>query len=318
MRRLFLITLVVILLLAFALPRATTSAQSILTAGEMIDLVNSIRTGYGLPALIVDSILNSTAYSTAATMASNGVCAHIGGARERIAAAGFGGGATIFATENMACANSATIDWLRSVWADADHMLPMTDPAYTHVGAGTYTGSNGTTYYVLHAAYVAGGGGNIPYNTPQYTQPSTYVEPVITATPLEDGSIVHIVKYGQALETIAIWYGVTMSQIIGLNNLPDTNIYVGQKLIIRLAPTVTITPTRTATVRRPTRTPTATPLPRTTTPTRTPTPSPAPNLLAKLPKIDRQWTGLGLVIISAIGLVLVLIFSFIRKPEKKE
>jgi len=75
-----------------------------------------------------------------------------------------------------------------------------------------------------------------------------------------------------------------------------------------LSPTVTRTSTPTHT---PTRTGTA-------VPTRTPTPSPAPNLLAKLPKIDRQWTGLGLVIISAIGLVLVLIFSFIRKPEKKE
>ena len=90
MRRLLLTSVLVITLFTLALPQSRASAQ-ILAAGEIIDLVNTLRTGYGLPGLVVDSILNSTAYSTAATMAANGVCAHIGGARERIAAAGFGG-----------------------------------------------------------------------------------------------------------------------------------------------------------------------------------------------------------------------------------
>lgn len=316
MRRLLLTSVLVITLFTLALPQSRASAQ-ILAAGEIIDLVNTLRTGYGLPGLVVDSILNSTAYSTAATMAANGVCAHIGGARERIAAAGFGGGATIFATENMACATSANIGWLQGVWADAEHMMPMTDPAYTHVGAGTYTGTNGVTYYVLHAAYIAGAAGTPVYVTPESTSPSVYVEPVITATPQEDGSIIHIVRYGQALSTISEWYKVSMEQIMALNGMTTSSIFVDQKLLIRLAPTITTTPTRTPTVRRPTRTPTVTPIPRTPTPTRTITPTPTKSLLDTLPKIDRQWLGLGLLIASSIGLVLVLLFSFIKPKAKK-
>lgn len=316
MRRIFLIALILITILTLTIPESNVSA-SIIAAGEMIDLVNTLRVNYGLSSLIVDPILNSTAYATAEIMAANAVCAHIGGASERIAAAGFGGGATIYATENMACATSANIDWLQSVWADYDHMLPMTDPKYTHVGAGTYTGSNGVTYYVLHAAYIAGAAGTPVYITPESTVPGPYVEPVITATPLEDGTIVHIVRYGQALSTIATWYGVSMEQIMALNGMTTTSIFVDQRLLIRLAPTITATPTRTPTMRRPTRTPTLTPIPRTATPTRTITPTPTKSLLDSLPKIDRQWAGLGLLIISAIGLALLLFFSFIRPKFKK-
>lgn len=296
------------------MPQAIASAETIAPA-DIISMVNALRTGYGLPALIEDSILNSTAYATAAQMAANGVCAHIGNARERIAAAGFGGGATIFATENMACAVSADINWLQSVWSDEVHMWPMTESRYTHVGAGAYTGSNGTTYYVLHAAYVAGGGAYV--EDEPGVPAEQLVEPVFTVTPQEDGSIVHTVKYGQALSTIATWYGVTIDQIMQLNNLINENIYEGQTLIIRLAPTPTITPTRTNTPRQPTRTPSLTPTPTRQVTPRTPTPTDVPGLVERLPRIDRQWLGFGLLIISAIGLALVLYFAFIKEKLKK-
>lgn len=289
-------------------------------------MVNSLRTGNGLPALVEDAILNDTAYSTAAQMAANGVCAHIGNARERITAAGFGGGDTVFATENMACATSGDIGWLQSVWADEVHMWPMTQPKYTHVGAGAYTGGNGVTYYVLHAAYIGEGGSNaagspaeaVPVAQANTALPSEpLVEPVFTVTPQSDGSIVHVVKYGQALSTIADWYGVTINQIKQLNNMINENIFVGQNLIIRLAPTATITPTRTNTPRQPTRTPSLTPTPTKQVTPSTPTPTLKPNLADSLPKIDRQWLGFGLLIISAIGLLLVLYFAFIKSGFKK-
>jgi LysM repeat protein len=320
MRRLFIAFLVLCMVVApsLAIPRATVTAATI-SPSEIISLVNSLRTSYGLPALIEDAILNSTAHSTAAQMAANGVCAHIGNARERIAAAGFGGGSTIFATENMACAVSADIGWLQSVWADEVHMWPMTQSKYTHVGAGSYTGSNGTTYYVLHAAYVGDGGSytspGVSNNTPAPTV--QYVEPVFTVTPQADGSIVHTVKYGQALFTIAAWYGITVEQIMQLNNLINENIYVGQTLIIRLAPTATITPTRTTTPRQPTRTPSLTSTPTQLVTPRTPTPTIVPGLLESLPRIDRQWLGFGLLIISAIGLMTILFLEFIKPRLKK-
>lgn len=320
MRRFFThLTLLVILIApALVVPQTVVSAETIAPA-DMISMVNSLRTGFGLPALIEDAILDSTAYATAAQMAANGVCAHIGNARERIAAAGFGGGSTIFATENMACAVSADISWLQAVWADEVHMWPMTESRYTHVGAGAYTGSNGTTYYVLHAAYVADGGSYVPSvieDEPEVPA-EQLVEPVFTVTPQEDGSIIHTVKYGQALSTIATWYGVTIDQIKLLNNLINENIYVGQTLIIRVAPTPTITPTRTNTPRQPTRTPSLTPTPTRQVTPRTPTPTEVPGLVERLPRIDRQWLGFGLLIISAIGLALVLYFAFIKEKFKK-
>lgn len=284
-------------------------------------MVNSLRSSYGLPALIEDAILDSTAYNTAAQMAANGVCAHIGNARDRISAAGFGGGETVFATENMACAVSADIGWLQSVWADDVHMWPMTQARYTHVGAGAYTGGNGTTYYVLHAAYYGEGGSAPVAPSADEAEPQVpaeqLVEPVFTVTPQADGSIVHLVKYGQALSTIAEWYGVSIDQIKLLNNMINENIYVGQNLTIRLAPTATITPTRTNTPRQPTRTPSLTPTPTRQVRPRTPTPTPQPTLKDNLPKLDRQWLGFGLLIISALGLFLVLFFEFIKPKFKK-
>jgi len=286
-------------------------------------MVNNLRAGNGLPALTEDSILNSTAYATAQAMAANGVCAHIGGARDRIAAAGFGGGAVVFATENMACAVSATISDIQQWWSDSVHMMPMNEARYTHVGAGAYTGSNGTTYYVLHAAYVGEGGAASVASSEAGASAAAaepaepLVEPVVTATPQEDGSIVHIVQYGQALDTIATWYGVTIAEIKLLNGMASNNLYVGDRLIIKVAPTVTITPTRTVTPLQPTRTPSMTATPTKPVIVNTPTPTEEPGLMESLPRIDRQWLGFGLLVVSAAGLMLVLYFLFIRPRFKK-
>ena len=290
--------------------------------GEIISMVNSMRASNGLPALIEDAILNGTAAATAQQMAANGVCAHIGGVRERVAAAGFGGGATVFATENIACAPDASIDWLMGVWGDADHMMPMVESRYTHIGAAAYTDSDGFTYYVLHAAYAAGSGSDNPpaaTNNPLDTAEDTseLVEPVFTVTPQEDGSIVHVVLYGQTLFTIATWYGVSMDEIIALNNMSSSSILVGQKLIIKLAPTPTITPTRTPTPRQPTRTPSPTLTPTIVRPTGTVTPTSKPELIDTLPAIDRQWLGMGLLVMSAIGLFGVTWFGFLNSRRKK-
>lgn len=326
MRRKLLYALFVFVFLVATLNfRVPPVSASTVSAAEMISMVNSIRTGvYGLPALIEDPILNSTAASTAYQMAVSGVCAHIGGARDRIAAAGFGGGATIFATENMACATSATIDWIRQVWADEQHMYPMVKSSYTHVGAGTYTASSGTTYYVLHAAYVAGGSGSYTASTSSSSSSaaatpdlSNFVQPVITSTPDNDGNIYHKVLYGQSLFAIATWYGVTVGKIKELNTLTSDSIYEGQSLLISIRPTPSITPTRTATVPQPTRTPSATRQPATQAPTVTITPTPKPSLGGVLANVNRQYLGLGLLVISAIGFLVVLFTTFLKPIVKK-
>jgi len=108
-----------------------------------------------------------------------------------------------------------------------------------------------------------------------------------------------------------------VEQIKQLNNLSSDNIYVGQTLIIRLAPTATITPTRTTTQRQPTRTPSLTPTPTHQITPGTATPTQTLSLAQTLPKIDRQWLGFGLMILSAIGLMAVLFFEFIKPGLRK-
>jgi uncharacterized protein YkwD len=72
---------------------------------ELILAMNTLRVSHGLPALIEDPIVNAVAQATAETMAANSMSWHIGDVRGRIAAAGYGGGATVWATENFAVGN---------------------------------------------------------------------------------------------------------------------------------------------------------------------------------------------------------------------
>ena len=313
------------LLLTLVIPAAKARAESSVTASDLIGLVNSIRTANGLPALAVNSILMGTAQSTAATMASYGSCTHLGNVRGRVADAGYGGGSTVWATENIACGYTASLGDIQSWWSDAAHMLPMTQSSYTDIGAGVYE-SGGITYYVVHAAYSTGGStagrdsgssssssSTTAAGTPDMSQ---YIYGVVTSTPKADGSVYHTVKYGQALSSIAEAYGVTVEELQALNHLSGIDIYVGDTLIIRAAPTPTVSPTRTATLQRPTRTPTLTPRPVTATPTRTITPTPVPGLMDSLPKVDRPTLGFGLVVVSAIGLIVLIGTSLFTKKKK--
>src|SRR6266498_1501659 len=124
------------------------------SAYDLILAMNTLRVSYGLPALIEDPIIDAIAQSTAATMAANNMSWHIGDVRGRLAAAGYGNGGTVWATENFAVSsNGMGIDEVMAVWSDADHMRPAIEAAYCNVGAGVAQ-ANGKIYYILQAAYV--------------------------------------------------------------------------------------------------------------------------------------------------------------------
>ncbi len=211
------------------------------TRRELILAMNTLRVSNGLPALIEDPIVNAVAQATAETMAANNMSWHIGDVRGRIAAAGYGGGATVWATENFAVGNMG-IDQIMQVWADAEHMRPAVNPAYCHVGAGVAKAADGRYYYILQAAYTSanacgeyiplpgegsGSGGNP--NPPV----SQVIIPVKVATPDADGKIYHIVQSGQSFWSIAIAYQVTINDLEVWNNLSrEYDLYVGQKLFI--------------------------------------------------------------------------------------
>lgn len=333
MRRLLLtfLTILVVTTLVLAGTPQKVSASDI-SAYELIAWANNLRSVYGLSPLTENSTIDSSAQWTAETMAASGVCAHLAsqgypGVRDRLMSWGYGGGSTVWATENMACGTSLTIDAISGYWADADHMRPAVNSDYKEVGAGVAVGSNGWTYVVLQAAWVEGGssssGGTVATSSSSSSSGATdtssnWMSPVVTSTPNYDGYIYHTVQSGQTLFYIALAYGVTVDYIKEQNGLNSNDIYEGQTLKIMQAPTPTPTATFTPTPVFPTRTPT--PNVPTATPTLafTRTPTPEPSLIQKLPKMDRQLLGLILVSISGLGLLAVILLNFLKPKAKEE
>ncbi|HUE98951.1 MAG TPA: LysM peptidoglycan-binding domain-containing protein [Anaerolineales bacterium] len=215
------------------------------SAFELILAMNTLRVAYGLPALIEDPIVNAVAQSTAATMAASNMSWHIGDVRGRIAAAGYGGGGTVWATENFAVSGGGMgIDEIMASWADPDHMRPAVTPAYCHVGAGVAQAANGRIYYILQAAYVSGqecgssssspGGtsqpGTVPNAVPGVSQ---LIIPVKIATPDAEGKVFHEIQAGQSFWSIAIAYQITIRDLEVWNNLSrDIPLRAGQRLFI--------------------------------------------------------------------------------------
>lgn len=213
------------------------------SAYELIIAMNTLRVSYGLPALIEDPIVNAVAQSTAAIMAANNMSWHIGDVRGRIAAAGYGNGATVWATENFAVSHGGMgIDEIMAAWADPDHMRPAVNPAYCHVGAGAAQTSDGRTYYILQAAYVAGQacGSSSPSSPGATLQPGAIpnpvpqlIIPVKIATPDAEGRIYHDVQAGQSFWSIAIAYQITIHDIEVWNNLSrNIPLRAGQRIFI--------------------------------------------------------------------------------------
>jgi len=320
MKKVLFVTCVLLtaLVALLGLPNRQASASSAVTAEDLISLVNGIRTSNGLPALKENSILDGTAQATAQTMADESAETHLGGVTERVAAAGYGGGQNVAATENFAYyLYGATLTWIQSVWADPEHMLPMTDSKYTDIGAGVAT--NPTThrvYYVVHAAYVLGGTytggststGNSGTSSSATEGTSQVMIQVITSTPNPDGSVIHVVQQGQTLWSIAKAYDIpNYSTIQALNNMGDnTNIYQGEKLLM---PSVvpSVTPTETATI-APTRAPTR-PLPTLSLSTATP----VGNSTGDGVTVDHRMLGIIIIAICALGMGVVVFTSLRRR-----
>src|SRR5215216_4662590 len=240
--------ILLVLLIAFGIgafhrPQAVRAAPPNQgSAYELILAMNTLRVSYGLPALVEDPIINAVAQSTAATMAANNMSWHIGDVRGRLASAGYGGGGTVWATENFAVSSGGMgIDEIMAVWADPDHMRPAVNAAYCNVGAGAAQTSDGRIYYVLQAAYVAGRecGSSSP-SSGGTSQPgsgsggiSQLIIPVKIATPDAEGKIFHEVRAGQSFWSIAIAYQITIHDIEVWNNLSRTiPLRAGQRLFI--------------------------------------------------------------------------------------
>lgn len=311
------------------------------SASDLISAVNDYRNSYGLSSLEVNSYLMAAAQSQADYLAAtydigSGANGHVGAggsnATDRAYAFGYGGGKAITVSENWVGTATLSASELPtcSYWADSAHQNTMLDgwgSHYQDIGVGVSTNAEGVKFFVMDVgvtdekeSYSASGDTFVDPAVVNGTAAATYVfHPLVTSTPQADGSVVHVVQYGETLITIAQSYGVKVDQIRELNYMEDgwTAIYEGEKLLIKAkgstTPAVTVpssavtaSPTTAATY-TPRAVLTSTPLPTiaiTVQPTVTPT--------SETSGFSTRSLGMVLLVVCGLGLVGVVGSSFLK------
>jgi len=250
-RSLVLILSTIILLIHLINPNSNSHAQSN-QAYDLIAAVNQLRTSNGLPPYEINGALMAAAQSHSEYQASIGSVTHTGvggtSSSNRAAAAGYGGGAMIYVSENIAGGMSFTIQSVVQMWqGDSLHLSTMLSSDYQDIGAGVAS-SGQQTYYTIDVGYIAGNPENSSTpasSTAIYSSPesSSSYSPIQASTPLADGSIIHEVKEGQALWNIAAIYDIELPELLQLNNLgSNAFIFPGDTLMIKPA-SITLTNT---------------------------------------------------------------------------
>lgn len=310
-------------------------------ANDLIASVNALRVAHGLPAYRINNALMAAAQAHSDYQASIHTITHTGAGgtvpRQRAIAAGYGGGQTVFVSENIAGGTNMTAEIAVSLWQGDDiHLNTMLSPYIRDAGAGV--ASDGTMYYfTLDAGYIAGESGNMtpefpsgtPTTNPAMPSPTAsliaqWIIPVQTVTPGLDGSITHIVQSGQSLIQIARAYQVELQTLLTLNHLHTTSvIYPNQRLQIKPpdpTPTPsqlpTSTPRPTATT-RPTRTPTRITSPTSTIPLPIETTSPPDNSPVLSVRSFFQRDPFAVVIIGLAILGILLLFTSSALQRKR-
>jgi LysM repeat protein len=328
----------ILFILGFVLTLAVDTTPTLAQASSAYDVVaavNEFRAANGLPPLQIDPILMSIAQAHSDYQASIGTVTHTGpggsSLRDRATAAGFGGGATVFLSENIAGGMNMSIHTaIYQYWQDDLHLYTMLNPAAVYIGAGVAVSGN-TVYYTVDAGYYAGapsaGSTSIPggEGTSPVSTPVGY-DPFVISTPREDGAIVHIVGYGQSLIGIANTYKVDLSELLQLNGFNlDTIIYPGDEIIIRAGVPLTPTPspTETPTALQATDTPTVTatkdedtPTPRaiiSPQPTLSPTTQSTPALFPTL--TGREQLVIGVAVMALLVFLAVIASSVIERKK---
>lgn len=245
------VTLIALLALACLAPQPVQAQSTDVYA--LIDAVNALRAEYGLPPYSVNASLVSAAQSHSEWAASVGYHSHAGPdgsrPRDRAIRAGYGGGATVYVSENIYWSSgnpsiASAVGWWRN---SPIHFEGMTSTFYQEIGAGIAF-SGGSGYFTLLFGNQSGGAasssGGVAAGAPESSADSSvtgFVQPVVVSTPGPDGAIVHQVESGQAMALIARYYGIDLYQLLAANGLTeDSIIFPGDQIIIQ--PPFTPTP----------------------------------------------------------------------------
>jgi uncharacterized protein YkwD len=235
-----------------------TPAPANVTPADIINAVNNLRVSRGLNALIVSDVLMQVAADQAnALAASEGTVGHerpcgmtLG---QDLLSRGFPllGDLSMDGYRSENWVTAYTMEDAMSFWmGDAEHLDTMVDPNRSHIGAAV--AASDQVYMVLETAFSTSSG-QMQYDAypiltgiPQ-TQAACYgmyteaakngllpqdMLPVYRNTALPGGEVIHEVKYGQTLWTLAIQYGTTIAEIKRLNRLSSDVIAPGMKLLI--------------------------------------------------------------------------------------
>jgi uncharacterized protein YkwD len=240
-----------------------TGAPANVTPADIINAVNNLRLSRGLNALTVHPVLMEVAADQAnALAASEGAVGHerpCGMTLEQdLLSRGFpllgdlslGG----YRSENWVA--RPTVEEAMAFWqSDAEHLDTMIDPNRSHIGAAV--AQSDQVYMALETA-LSTSSGQMQYDAypiltgiPQtqaacygmYTEAAKYgvsdqyAFPVMVNTAQPNGDVIHEVKYGQSLWSLAIQYNTTIAEIKRLNRLASDVISPGMKLLIKTGAT---------------------------------------------------------------------------------
>jgi len=244
-----------IILIGLTLLVTLVAAGNTLAQGDstttVINTINQLRAQRGLAALEPHPALMQIAQLHSQYQASIGTWTHVSadGSRPkaRAIAAGFGNGADVYISENVAYGPDMSImETINGPWNDPDHHHTMYNASAKYIGAGVaYSGDY--VFYTVDTGYWIGD----PAPTPEY--PSVSITPagsiiptavpVIASTPLMDGTVKHIVQGGQTLWTISAVYNIPLEELRELNGFePDIFLQLGDVVIIQPSYTPTSTP----------------------------------------------------------------------------
>jgi uncharacterized protein YkwD len=239
-------------------PEEMTPTSSAIYPVDVINAVNDLRIRNGLPGLAVHPALMDVAAQTAnALAATEGGAGHYRPCNMTLG--------QLLLVRDFALWGDLSQDGYRSEdWVTADtveqavafwlsdqlHSDTMLSPNRSHIGAAIAVSDK--IYMVLETALQTPSGkmqwGADVYLTQAavaksvcmgvFTQDaesggmSQYSIPVVMSTARPDGDVIHEVKYGQTLWSIAIQYGTTIDQIKRLNNLTSDTLIPGWTLLV--------------------------------------------------------------------------------------
>ncbi|HET9914152.1 MAG TPA: LysM peptidoglycan-binding domain-containing protein [Anaerolineales bacterium] len=225
---------------------------------DIINAVNDLRIQNGLPVLAVHQVLMDVAAQTAnALAATEGAAGHyrpcdltLG---QMLLMRGFALWGDLsqdgYRSENWVTAD--TVEQAISFWSsDELHLDTMLDQNRSHIGAAVAIGDQvymvivtalqtpsgkmqwGAEVHLTQAADVQAACTGLSTQRAEMGDLSQYSVPVVRSTARPDGDVIHEVKYGQTLWSIAIDYGTTIEQIKRLNNLTSDTVVPGWTLLV--------------------------------------------------------------------------------------